>query len=169
MNEHVFRAYDIRGVADRDLDDAFVTALGRAFGTVVREAGGPHAGESGSRHTRTNRAKRRLVAEQLECLTAREHLHVVSVGAQPRQHRTSARGVPTSTSVHEIRDARHQPRVQLGVAALLRLRTAGARSNPSPNATACTPVQRPSKRSSRGREGVTKLRRAWSRASPKAS
>ncbi|MCB9734530.1 MAG: phosphomannomutase/phosphoglucomutase [Deltaproteobacteria bacterium] len=40
MNEHVFRAYDIRGVADRDLDDAFVTALGRAFGTVVREAGG---------------------------------------------------------------------------------------------------------------------------------
>lgn len=40
MNENVFRAYDIRGVADRDLDDDFVTALGRAFGTVVREAGG---------------------------------------------------------------------------------------------------------------------------------
>ena len=40
MNEHVFRAYDIRGVADRDLDDDFVLALGAAFGTLVRRAGG---------------------------------------------------------------------------------------------------------------------------------
>lgn len=40
MNDHVFRAYDIRGVADRDLDDGFVLALGAAFGTLVRRAGG---------------------------------------------------------------------------------------------------------------------------------
>ena len=40
VNPRVFREYDIRGVADRDLDDAMVTALGvaigkRAEGTVV--------------------------------------------------------------------------------------------------------------------------------------
>jgi phosphomannomutase/phosphoglucomutase len=32
-NPFVFREYDIRGVADRDLDDAFAYALGRALGT----------------------------------------------------------------------------------------------------------------------------------------
>ena len=32
---HVFREYDIRGVADRDLDDAFAHALGRGLGTVL--------------------------------------------------------------------------------------------------------------------------------------
>ncbi len=40
FNPEVFRAYDIRGRADEDLTDAFVTALGRAYGTVVRRAGG---------------------------------------------------------------------------------------------------------------------------------
>ena len=37
MNERVFREYDIRGVADRDLDDALVRALGIAVG---KRAGG---------------------------------------------------------------------------------------------------------------------------------
>lgn len=36
----VFRAYDIRGVADRDLDDDFVTDVGRALGTLLRRGGG---------------------------------------------------------------------------------------------------------------------------------
>src|SRR5262245_59781217 len=35
MNPRVFREYDIRGVAERDLDDAFVTLLGRAIGTFL--------------------------------------------------------------------------------------------------------------------------------------
>src|SRR4051812_8212093 len=39
MNPRVFREYDIRGVADRDLDDAFCTDLGRAIGTHLRRAG----------------------------------------------------------------------------------------------------------------------------------
>ena len=38
MNPRVFREYDIRGVADRDLDDALVRALGIALGA---KAGGP--------------------------------------------------------------------------------------------------------------------------------
>jgi phosphomannomutase/phosphoglucomutase len=36
MNPRIFREYDIRGVADRDLDDATVRALGMAIGEKVR-------------------------------------------------------------------------------------------------------------------------------------
>ena len=39
MNPEIFREYDIRGVADRDLDDESCYLLGRAIGTVEREAG----------------------------------------------------------------------------------------------------------------------------------
>jgi phosphomannomutase/phosphoglucomutase len=39
MNPRVFREYDIRGNADRDLDDAFVEDLGRAMGTHLHWAG----------------------------------------------------------------------------------------------------------------------------------
>ncbi|MFO0668296.1 MAG: phosphomannomutase/phosphoglucomutase [Polyangiaceae bacterium] len=37
---HVFREYDIRGVADRDLSDPFVTALGHGLGTTLAKADG---------------------------------------------------------------------------------------------------------------------------------
>jgi len=36
---HVFRAYDVRGVVDRDLTPEFATELGRAIGTVARRQG----------------------------------------------------------------------------------------------------------------------------------
>jgi len=39
MNPLIFREYDIRGVAERDLDDDLVTNLGRAFGTFLRRKG----------------------------------------------------------------------------------------------------------------------------------
>lgn len=35
LNPHIFRAYDIRGVADRDLPDELVFAIGRSIGTEV--------------------------------------------------------------------------------------------------------------------------------------
>ncbi|HWO18269.1 MAG TPA: phosphomannomutase/phosphoglucomutase [Kofleriaceae bacterium] len=41
MNPRIFREYDIRGVADRDLDDATVRAIGHAVG---QRAAGPVAG-----------------------------------------------------------------------------------------------------------------------------
>ncbi len=44
MNPRVFRAYDIRGVADRDLDDESVTQLGQALGTTLRRGGQREAG-----------------------------------------------------------------------------------------------------------------------------
>jgi phosphomannomutase/phosphoglucomutase len=39
MNPQVFREYDIRGVVERDFNDAFVTDLGRAWGTMLVRAG----------------------------------------------------------------------------------------------------------------------------------
>lgn len=39
INPQIFRQYDIRGVAERDLTDETVELLGKAFGTVVRESG----------------------------------------------------------------------------------------------------------------------------------
>jgi phosphomannomutase/phosphoglucomutase len=39
MNPAIFREYDIRGVAGRDLDAGFARTLGQAFGTLAREAG----------------------------------------------------------------------------------------------------------------------------------
>ncbi|MBM3287561.1 MAG: phosphomannomutase/phosphoglucomutase [Candidatus Eisenbacteria bacterium] len=39
MNLHIFREYDIRGVADRDLDDGLVRQIGRAFGSRLVESG----------------------------------------------------------------------------------------------------------------------------------
>jgi len=40
MNPHCFRAYDIRGDAERDLTDDFCRLLGRAIGTYVARDGG---------------------------------------------------------------------------------------------------------------------------------
>jgi phosphomannomutase / phosphoglucomutase len=40
MNPSIFREYDIRGVADRDLDDALAADLGRAFAALVAERRG---------------------------------------------------------------------------------------------------------------------------------
>ncbi|NUP08788.1 MAG: phosphomannomutase/phosphoglucomutase [Polyangiaceae bacterium] len=37
LPQHVFREYDIRGVADRDLEDPFAEALGRAFGRTLAD------------------------------------------------------------------------------------------------------------------------------------
>src|SRR5262245_19534316 len=39
MNPEVFREYDIRGVVERDFDDAFVADLGRAYATMLHRAG----------------------------------------------------------------------------------------------------------------------------------
>ena len=39
MNPRVFREYDIRGVADKDFPDDFVTDLGRAIGTALGDDG----------------------------------------------------------------------------------------------------------------------------------
>ncbi|MBM4316402.1 MAG: phosphomannomutase, partial [Deltaproteobacteria bacterium] len=40
LNEKIFREYDIRGVADRDLPHNVVSKLGRAIGSYVKRKGG---------------------------------------------------------------------------------------------------------------------------------
>jgi phosphomannomutase/phosphoglucomutase len=39
MNRQVFREYDIRGVVENDFDDDFIIKLGRAYATILIEAG----------------------------------------------------------------------------------------------------------------------------------
>jgi phosphomannomutase / phosphoglucomutase len=39
LNEKIFREYDIRGIADRDLTDDVVLPMGRALATLMRERG----------------------------------------------------------------------------------------------------------------------------------
>ncbi len=43
MSNHIYREYDIRGVADRDLTSPVVRGIGRAFGTMLRPAASDHA------------------------------------------------------------------------------------------------------------------------------
>ena len=40
LDPKIFRAYDIRGIADEDFTDAAVSALGQAFGSMVKDRGG---------------------------------------------------------------------------------------------------------------------------------
>ena len=40
MNRNIFRAYDIRGLADSDLTDEVVENVGRAYGTTMKRSGG---------------------------------------------------------------------------------------------------------------------------------
>ncbi|MCO4761100.1 MAG: phosphomannomutase/phosphoglucomutase [Myxococcales bacterium] len=42
MNPHIFRAYDIRGVAQTDLPDTLVYDLGRAFGSHIKRTSALH-------------------------------------------------------------------------------------------------------------------------------
>lgn len=42
LNQEIFREYDIRGVADRDLTDEVVELLGRAMGTYLKQTGCQH-------------------------------------------------------------------------------------------------------------------------------
>lgn len=42
MNSAIFRAYDIRGVVDRDFTSADVPQIGQAFASIVIEKAGPH-------------------------------------------------------------------------------------------------------------------------------
>ncbi len=74
MNPRIFREYDIRGVADRDLDDATVRAIGLAIGKRV--AG---ATVTVGRDCRTHSP--RLFAELTDGL--RVHAEVIDVGVVP--------------------------------------------------------------------------------------
>ncbi|MBX3247331.1 MAG: phosphomannomutase/phosphoglucomutase [Myxococcales bacterium] len=78
MNPNIFREYDIRGVADRDLDDALVRALGRALGTFHRRAGRRRLALGRDCRASSDRLFAALLEGMLET-----GLHVVDIGVVP--------------------------------------------------------------------------------------
>ena len=57
MNPYIFREYDIRGIVETDFTPEVVTALGRAYGTYVKRAGGNRVSISGDVRITTPRLK----------------------------------------------------------------------------------------------------------------
>ena len=73
MNARIFREYDIRGVAERDLDDATVRAIGRAVG---ERAAGPVVVGRDCRITSP-----RLFSQLTDGIRA--HAEVIDIGVVP--------------------------------------------------------------------------------------
>ena len=78
MNPRVFREYDIRGVADRDLSDEFARDLGRAIGTHLRRAGAARVTLGADCRLTSPRLHDALLAGLLETGLAVEDLGVVA-------------------------------------------------------------------------------------------
>lgn len=105
MNPRTFREYDIRGVADRDLDDATVRALGEAFAARVARAGrDPDAGPPSIAVCRDPRLHSpRLFAALADGL--RVHADVLDLGVGPTPllyfaaHHLAARGVTAAVMI----------------------------------------------------------------------
>ncbi len=58
LSPNIFREYDIRGIADKELPDDGVRALGRAFGTYLTRAGASgNSGNSGKAARKVNLAR----------------------------------------------------------------------------------------------------------------
>ena len=78
MNPQVFREYDIRGVVQDDFDDEFVVNLGRAYATILIEAG---------RHNitlgRDCRLSSDMLRERLVEGLLRAGINVIDVGVVP--------------------------------------------------------------------------------------
>jgi phosphomannomutase/phosphoglucomutase len=78
MNFHIFREYDIRGVADRDLTDELARALGRALGTFQRRLGHTRLALGRDCRQSSDRLHDELLRGLLEA-----GCHVVDVGVVP--------------------------------------------------------------------------------------
>src|ERR1700733_10256409 len=81
MNPRSFREYDIRGVADRDLDDATVRALGMAIGEIAVAA----ATSDGAPTVVVGRDCRTTSPRLFHALTdgLRVHTEVIDIGVVP--------------------------------------------------------------------------------------
>lgn len=79
MNRRIFREYDIRGVADRDLDDALMTDIGRAHAARVAADHGPRARIALGRDCRLTSPRLRAAF----VAGARELVDIVDIGEVP--------------------------------------------------------------------------------------
>lgn len=82
MNSEIFRKYDIRGVAESDLDDSTVDRIARAYGTRIRERsevdGRPEVGVGRDIRTSSDR-----IFETLEAGLLETGIDVVDLGVVP--------------------------------------------------------------------------------------
>jgi phosphomannomutase/phosphoglucomutase len=67
VNPEIFREYDIRGVADRDLTDESCLLLGRAIGTIERRAGKRRIALGRDCRPHSPRIRQSLLSGLLEC------------------------------------------------------------------------------------------------------
>ena len=77
-NPHVFREYDIRGVADRDLPDPLAHALGRALGTMWSRRGARRVSVGRDCRLSGDRLHAAMLRGVLEC-----GLEIVDIGMGP--------------------------------------------------------------------------------------
>ncbi len=81
LNPQIFRAYDIRGIADRDLDDVTTDRIARAYATIVRQAGGTRVALGRDCRISSERLHRVFLAG----LTAAGlDVHDIGVGSSPQ-------------------------------------------------------------------------------------
>ncbi len=78
MNPAIFREYDIRGIADTDLTDGVVRAIGRAFGERMREKGLSRVAVGRDVRLSSPRIRAALVEGLLD-----QGMHVIDVGEVP--------------------------------------------------------------------------------------
>lgn len=67
LNEKIFREYDIRGVADRDLSDDLVSKLGQSLGTYISQKGGKKITVGRDCRVSSERIRNALVKGLLSC------------------------------------------------------------------------------------------------------
>jgi phosphomannomutase/phosphoglucomutase len=80
MTSHIFREYDIRGVADRDLTSDVAYGIGRGFATLLGSSGGAPLRIAVARDCRVSGP--RIVADLVSGLT-KAGAHVIDVGEGP--------------------------------------------------------------------------------------
>jgi phosphomannomutase / phosphoglucomutase len=78
MNPSIFREYDIRGLAEQDIDEKFALLLGKVHGTIVTERGGRRVTVG-----RDCRATSDAYAEAVIAGLASTGLHVYDIGVCP--------------------------------------------------------------------------------------
>lgn len=78
MNPLIFRAYDIRGIADTDLNDDTVGRIARALGSMAREAGATTFAVARDARLSGPRVRDAMVAGLVAC-----GLEVIDLGAVP--------------------------------------------------------------------------------------
>ena len=85
FNPRIFREYDIRGVAERDLDDALVIDLGRAFASRIAESVAGTSGTIPLAGAKAGPGKRPAVAVGRDCrLTSPRIFQALTMGLTER-------------------------------------------------------------------------------------